>query len=87
MRPGAPSTLDGRGAGPAPVTGFRFDVAAPGPVSPALVELDGIPAIGHRLRVTLNGRLVDLPITAITWFHAPGALSKSGLLTLGDFQP
>ena len=87
MLPGAPSTRDGCGAGPGPVTGFRFDVTAPGPVSPALVELDGIPAIGHRLRVTLNGRLGDLPIIAITWFHAPGALSKSGLLTLGDFQP
>ena len=85
MRPGAPSTCDGRDAGLGPVSGLRFDVAAPNPVSPTLVELDGIRAVG--LCVTVNGRLVDLPITANTWFHAPGALSKSGLLTLGDFQP
>jgi len=69
------------------MTGFRFDVEGPGTLSPPTVELVGIPLIGHRLRVTRAGAEVDLHIFAVTWFHAPGALSKSGLLTLSDTPP
>ena len=66
------------------MAGFRFDLAGPGRFAPETVELDSIPAVGHRLRIMLNGVERDLLITAITWFHAPGALSKSGLLTLSE---
>ncbi len=69
------------------MTGFRFDLTGPGRLSPEAVELDGIPSLGHRLRVILDGADADLFIIAITWFHAPGALSKSGLLTLSGHMP
>ncbi len=71
------------------MTGFRFDVALrePGRLATETVELDGIPIIGHKLRVTRDGAETDVFITAITWFHAPGALSKSGLLTLSGHMP
>lgn len=69
------------------MTGFRFDLSGPAGLSPATVELDGIPMVGHRLRVTLAGAETDLFINGITWFHAPGALSKSGMLTLSDTPP
>ncbi|WP_431283946.1 hypothetical protein ACQW02_03810 [Humitalea sp. 24SJ18S-53] len=76
------------------MTGFRFDVAlAPGEAGTLvteLVELDGIPAIGHRLRVRLKrdaGQIeLDLMITGITWFHAPSNMSKSGLLVLAGLR-
>ncbi len=66
------------------MTGFRFDIALrePGLLAPETVELDGIPLIGHKLRVWRDGVEADLFIIHVTWFHAPGALSKSGLLTL-----
>lgn len=71
------------------MTGFRFDLALrePGQLAQDTVELDGIPLVGHKLRVVRDGGEVDLYITAITWFHAPGALSKSGLLTLSERFP
>jgi hypothetical protein len=73
------------------MTGFRFDVVLagnePGMLITELVELDGIPAIGHRLRVRLKRDAgpvdVDFVIAGITWFHAPSNMSKSGLLVLG----
>ncbi len=70
------------------MSGFRFDVELHGPglLITNTVELDGIPVIGHRVRVRLKRDTgpvdADLPITGITWFHAPSALSKSGLLVL-----
>ena len=69
------------------MTGFRFDVIGPGKIEPETVELDGVPIIGHRLRVRQNGEARDLYIVVVTWFHAPGALSKSGLLTLSENPP
>lgn len=71
------------------MTGFRFDLALrePGRLTLETVELDGIPAVGHKLRVMCDGVEADLFITTITWFHAPGALSKSGLLTLSESPP
>jgi len=71
------------------MTGFTFDLALRESGQPALesVELDGIPLIGHKLRITRNGLERDLFIIQITWFHAPGALSKSGLLTLSEHFP
>ena len=69
------------------MTGFRFVLSGPGRLSPDLVELDGIPRPGDRLRVVRDGVETDLVIVSITWFHAPGALSKSGLLTLSDTPP
>lgn len=71
------------------MTGFRFDLALrePGRLAMETVELDGIPVIGHKLRVMRDGAEMDLFIIAITWFHAPGALSKSGLLTLSEHFP
>jgi hypothetical protein len=71
------------------LTGFRFDLALhePGRLAMDTVELDGIPVVGHKLRVMRDGAEVDLFITGITWFHAPGALSKSGLLTLSEHSP
>lgn len=71
------------------MTGFRFDLALrePGRLTMDTVELDGIPAVGHKLRVMRDGVELDLFITAIIWFHAPGALSKSGLLTLSEHLP
>ena len=72
------------------MTGYRFDVVLRDNkiMITETVELDGVPMVGHRLRVTLKhlGE-VDLHIVAITWFHAPGALSKSGLLTLSESPP
>ncbi len=71
------------------MTGFRFDLALreAGRLMTETVELDGIPAVGHKLRVTRDGAEIDLTIIAVTWFHAPGALSKSGLLTLSEHVP
>jgi len=72
------------------VTGYRFDVVLRDNkiMITETVELDGVPMVGHQLRVSLKhvGE-VDLHIVAITWFHAPGALSKSGLLTLSESPP
>ena len=72
------------------MTGFLFDVGLRDDqdMTTETVELDGVPMVGHLLRVTLKhvGE-VDLHIVAITWFHAPGALSKSGLLTLSESLP
>jgi hypothetical protein len=72
------------------MTGFTFDLAlreAAGQPALDAVELDGIPLIGQKLRITRHGEERDLFITQITWFHAPGALSKSGLLTLSEHFP
>lgn len=71
------------------MTGYSFELALrePGPLAMETVELDGIPLPGHKLRVTLHGVERDLFIIQITWFHAPGALSKSGLLTLSEHFP
>ena len=69
------------------MTGFRFDIIGPGRLSPETVELDGVPRRGDRLRVGRDGAEADLFIIVVTWFHAPGALSKSGLLTLSDTPP
>lgn len=72
------------------MNGYRFEVALRGDkiLVTESVELDGIPALGHRLRVTLRPTgEVDLFIVGITWYHAPGALSKSGLLTLSESPP
>ena len=71
------------------MTGFTFDLAFHEPGYPPLaaVELDGIPLIGHKLRISRHGQDHDLFIVQITWFHAPGALSKSGLLTLSEHFP
>ena len=69
------------------MTGFRFALSGPGRLSLDLVELDGIPRPGDRLRVVRDGVEADLVIVSITWFHAPGALSKSGLLTLSETPP
>jgi hypothetical protein len=71
------------------MTGFTFDLALREAGQPALdaVELDGIPQPGQKLRITRHGEERDLFIIQITWFHAPGALSKSGLLTLSEHFP
>jgi len=71
------------------VTGFRFDLALrePGRLANEIAELDGIPLLGHKLRVMRDGAQADMFIIAVTWFHAPGALSKSGLLTLSEHFP
>jgi hypothetical protein len=73
------------------VTGFRFLVALRepglGPLSDEMVELDGVPAIGHRLRVRLPDGTADLFIAEIIWFHSPGALSPSGQLILTGHRP
>lgn len=74
------------------MTGFRFELTLPGPHAPLLatdqVELDGVPAPGHQLRVAWHGgEQRDLWVAGITWFHAPGSLSKSGLLTLSETPP
>jgi len=73
------------------MTGFRFALALRDSGAASLVtemvELDGIPAIGHRLRVRVTGGEADLWIAGITWFHAPGALSLSGELFLSGNQP
>ena len=52
-----------------------------------MVELDAIPAIGHRLRVKLPDGEADLFIAEIIWFHSPGALSPSGQLILTGHRP
>lgn len=68
------------------MTGFRFLLAlresSLGPLKTDMVELDGIPAIGHRLRVRLPDGEADLLIAEIIWLHSPGALSPSGQLIL-----
>ena len=71
------------------MTGFRFDVALRngGRLDTETVELDGDPLLGHRLRVKRNGADTAPFTTGITWFHAPGGLSKSGLLTLAETAP
>lgn len=73
------------------MTGFRFALALREPGTAHLVtemvELDGIPAIWHRLRVRATEGEVDFWIVGITWFHAPGALSLSGELLLSGHQP
>lgn len=73
------------------MTGYRFTLAMAEANSGALVtemvELDGIPGIGHRLRVRLDSGEADLWITDITWFHSPGALSPSGQLSLSGHLP
>lgn len=73
------------------MTGFRFLVALRepglGPLSDEMVELDGVPAIGHRLRVRLPDGTADLFIAEIIWFHSPGALSPSGQLILTGHRP
>jgi hypothetical protein len=73
------------------VTGFRFLIALRepglGPLSDEMVELDGVPAIGHRLRVRLPDGTADLFIAEIIWFHSPGALSPSGQLILTGHRP
>jgi len=73
------------------MTGYRFTLALAEAGLDALVtemvELDGIPGLGHRLRVRLDSGEADLWITGITWFHSPGALSPSGQLTLSGHMP
>lgn len=73
------------------MTGFRFELAlrepATGPLAMEVTELDGVPLIGHRLRVQVGGYTRDLFIVDIIWFHAPGALSKSGQITLSGNPP
>lgn len=68
------------------MTGYRFLIALRepglGPLSDEMVELDGVPALGHRLRVRLPDGTADLIIAEIIWFHSPGALSPSGQLIL-----
>ncbi|WPB83443.1 hypothetical protein [Sediminicoccus rosea] len=73
------------------MTGFRFLIALRepglGPLSDEMAELDGVPAIGHRLRVRLPDGTADLFIAEIIWFHSPGALSPSGQLILTGHRP
>ena len=73
------------------MTGFRFLLtlrdANLGPLKTEIVELDGIPAIGHRLRVRLPDGEADLFIAEIIWLHSPGALSPSGQLILSGHRP
>ena len=73
------------------MTGFRFLLALResglGPLKTEMVELDGIPAIGHRLRVRMPDGEADLFITEIIWLHSPGALSPSGQLILSGHRP
>lgn len=73
------------------MTGFRFLLAlrepSLGPLTTEMVELDGIPAIGHRLRVTLPDGEADLFIAKIIWLHSPGALSPSGQIILTGHRP
>jgi len=73
------------------VTGYRFLIVlrepSLGPLKTEMVELDGIPAIGHRLRVGLPDGEADLFIAEIIWFHSPGALSPSGQLILTGHRP
>ncbi len=68
------------------MTGYRFLLALRepgiGPLGTEMVDLDGVPSIGHRLRVKLAGGEADLVIAEIIWFHSPGALSPSGQLIL-----
>ena len=73
------------------MTGFRFALAlreaSPGRLVTEMAELDGIPTIGHRLRVTLDSGEADMWIVDITWFHSPGALSPTGQLLLSGQRP
>ena len=73
------------------MTGFRFALAlreaSPGHLVTEMVELDGIPSIGHRLRIRLDDGEADLWIVEIIWFHSPGALSPSGQLILSGQRP
>ena len=73
------------------MTGYRFTLAlmepSLGPLSTELVELDGVPSIGHRLRVKRADREADPWITGVTWFRARGALSPSDQLILSGNRP
>ena len=73
------------------MTGYRFLLALRepglGPLGTEMVELDGVPAIGHRLRVRLPDGEADLFIAEIIWLHSPGALSPSGQLILTGHRP